>query len=140
MGTASSTPLKIISTAGQQGHRDAKFRRYGARDGIRGGAGARQPCVPDDRQRPQEQTERILANGVSILKQNIAQKRAEGTARGDYNVDLKDEITGAAAVVVNVKTGEPLAMSSWPTTMSRRYWRTIRSCSKRRMPRSLTAR
>ena len=63
----------------------------------------------------QEQTERILANGVSILKQNIAQKRAEGTARGDYNVDLKDEITGAAAVVVNVKTGEPLALVSWPT-------------------------
>ena len=63
----------------------------------------------------QEQTSRILANGVSILKQNIAQKRAEGTARGDYNVDLKDEITGAAAVVVNVKTGEPLAMASWPT-------------------------
>ena len=63
----------------------------------------------------QEQTERILANGVSILKQNIAQKRAEGTARGDYNVDLKDEITGAAAVVGNVKTGEPLAMASWPT-------------------------
>ena len=63
----------------------------------------------------QEQTERILANGVSILKQNIAQKRAEVTARGDYNVDLKDEITGAAAVVVNVKTGEPLAMASWPT-------------------------
>ena len=63
----------------------------------------------------QEQTERILANGVSILKQNIAQKRAEGAARGDYNVDLKDEITGAAAVVVNVKTGEPLAMASWPT-------------------------
>ncbi len=63
----------------------------------------------------QEQTERILANGVSILMQNIAQKRAEGTARGDYNVDLKDEITGAAAVVVNVKTGEPLAMASWPT-------------------------
>ena len=63
----------------------------------------------------QEQTERILANVVSILKQNIAQKRAEGTGRGDYNVDLKDEITGAAAVVVNVKTGEPLAMASWPT-------------------------
>ncbi len=63
----------------------------------------------------QQQTERILANGVSILKQNIAQARAEGTARGDYNTELKDEITGAAAVVVNVKTGEPLAMASWPT-------------------------
>ena len=63
----------------------------------------------------QEQTERILGNGVEILKKNIAQARAEGTARGDYNVDLKDNITGASAVVVNVKTGEPLAMASWPT-------------------------
>lgn len=63
----------------------------------------------------QEQTERILANGVNILKENYAQARAEGTARGDFNVELKDEITGAAAVVVNVKTGEPLAMASWPT-------------------------
>ena len=62
----------------------------------------------------QEQAERILGNGVEILKKNIAQKRAEGTARGDYNVDLKDNITGAAAVVVNVKTGEPLARSCPP--------------------------
>lgn len=63
----------------------------------------------------QEQTERILGNGVEILKKNIAQARAEGLARGDYNPDLKDNITGASAVVVNVKTGEPLAMASWPT-------------------------
>ncbi|MBQ2959976.1 MAG: hypothetical protein IJE09_01970 [Oscillospiraceae bacterium] len=63
----------------------------------------------------QEQTERILGNGVEILKKNIAQKRAEGLARGDYNPDLKDNITGASAVVVNVNTGEPLAMASWPT-------------------------
>ena len=63
----------------------------------------------------QEQTERILGNGVEILKKNIAQKRAEGTARGDYNVELKDNITGASAVVVNVKDGSPLALASWPT-------------------------
>lgn len=63
----------------------------------------------------QEQTERILGNGVEILKKNIAQKRAEGLARGDYNPDLKDNITGASAVVVDVNTGEPLAMASWPT-------------------------
>ena len=63
----------------------------------------------------QEQTERILGNGVEILKKNIAQKRAEGLARCDYNPDLKDNITGASAVVVNVNTGEPLAMASWPT-------------------------
>ena len=43
----------------------------------------------------QEQTERILGNGVEILKKNIAQKRAEGLARGDYNADLKDNITNA---------------------------------------------
>ena len=63
----------------------------------------------------QEQTERILGNGVEILKKNIAQKRAEGLARGDYNADLKDNITGASAVVVNVKGGSPLALASWPT-------------------------
>ena len=63
----------------------------------------------------QEQAERILGNGVEILKKNIAQKRAEGTARGDYNVELKDNITGASAVVVNVKDGSPLALASWPT-------------------------
>ncbi len=63
----------------------------------------------------QEQTERILGNGVELLKKNIAQKRAEGTARGDYNVELKDNITGASAVVVNVKDGSPLALASWPT-------------------------
>ena len=63
----------------------------------------------------QEQTERILGNGVEILKKNIAQKRAEGLARGDYNPDFKDNITGASAVVVDVNTGEPLAMASWPT-------------------------
>lgn len=63
----------------------------------------------------QEQTERILGNGVERLKKNIAQKRAEGLARGDYNPDLKDNITGASAVVVNVNTGEPLALASWPT-------------------------
>ncbi len=53
----------------------------------------------------QEQAERILGNGVEILKKNIAQKRAEGLARGDYNADLKDNITGAS----------PLALASWPT-------------------------
>ena len=63
----------------------------------------------------QEQVERILSSGVNGIIKTIAQERAEGTARGDYNVDLKDNVTGAAAVVVNVKTGEPLAMASWPT-------------------------
>ena len=63
----------------------------------------------------QEQTERILANGIEYMRRNRATERAEGIARGDYNPDLKDEITGGAAVVVNVKTGEPLAIASYPT-------------------------
>lgn len=63
----------------------------------------------------QEQVERILNAGVQDLIKTREQARAEGLARGDYNPDMKDEITGAAAVVVDVNTGEPLAMASWPT-------------------------
>ena len=64
----------------------------------------------------QEQTERILASGVAALKRTYAQARAEAAGRGEpYAPDFKDEITGAAAVVVDVRTGEPLAMASWPT-------------------------
>ncbi len=64
----------------------------------------------------QEQVERILANGVeNVLIKDRRQTRAEGIARGDYDPEMKDEITGAAAVVVDVRTGEPLAIASWPT-------------------------
>ena len=63
----------------------------------------------------QEQTERILASGVEDLKKTYAQARAEAAGRGEpYDPEFKDEITGAAAVVVDVRTGEPLAMASWP--------------------------
>ena len=63
----------------------------------------------------QEQTERILASGITSMRKTRATERAEGLARGDYNPEMKDEITGGAAVVVNVKTGEPLAIASFPT-------------------------
>lgn len=64
----------------------------------------------------QEQAERILASGVESLKKTYAQARAEAAGRGEpYDPEFKDEITGAAAVVVDVRTGEPLAMASWPT-------------------------
>lgn len=63
----------------------------------------------------QEQVERILGNGVEGLIRTREAARLEGLARGDYNPEMKDEITGAAAVVVDVNTGEPLAMASWPT-------------------------
>ena len=63
----------------------------------------------------QEQTERILANGITGLKKTRESERAEARARGEYNEEMKDEITGAAAVVVDVRSGEPLAIASWPT-------------------------
>ncbi len=63
----------------------------------------------------QEQTERILANSVNTMILNREQERREGLERGDYDPEMKDEITGAAAVVVKVNTGEPLALASWPT-------------------------
>ena len=63
----------------------------------------------------QEQTERILNNTVSTMILNRTQARLEGIERGDYDPEMKDEITGAAAVVIKVNTGEPLALASWPT-------------------------
>ncbi len=63
----------------------------------------------------QEQVERILNSAMEDMIKTREQERAEGLARGDYNEEMKDEITGAAAVVVDVNTGEPLAMASWPT-------------------------
>lgn len=64
----------------------------------------------------QEQTERILASGVEVLKKDQEQAKAEAAGRGEpIDPEFKDEITGAAAVVVDVRSGEPLAMASWPT-------------------------
>ena len=64
----------------------------------------------------QEQVERILESGVNALRRTRAQKKAEQEAFGMWT--FKDgywEITGAACCVVDVKTGEPLAIASWPT-------------------------
>ena len=63
----------------------------------------------------QEQVERILANGVNRLIAAVNEDNAAEMVRGTFNPEFKDEITGAAAVVVSVKTGEPLAIASWPT-------------------------
>ena len=63
----------------------------------------------------QEQTERILNNSVNTMILNRDQARKEAMERGEYDPEMKDEITGAAAVVVKVNTGEPLAIASWPT-------------------------
>lgn len=63
----------------------------------------------------QEQVERILKNCVEAMIRTREVERMEAKLRGEYNEEMKDEITGAAAVVVNVNTGEPLAMASWPS-------------------------
>ncbi len=63
----------------------------------------------------QEQVEKILSHGMDIMVSDRTQERAEGVARGDYDPEMRDEITGAAIVVIDVNTGEPLAIASWPT-------------------------
>lgn len=64
----------------------------------------------------QEQVERILSNGVQRLKELVEQKKGEAILRGEpQDPEFKDEITGAAIAVVDVRTGEPLALASWPT-------------------------
>ncbi len=63
----------------------------------------------------QEQVERILANGVAARISAVEEDNAKEMAQGTFDQNFKDEITGAAAVVVDVKTGEPLAIASWPT-------------------------
>ena len=63
----------------------------------------------------QEQVEKILAHGMEIMIKDREQLRAERTAAGEYDVEMKDEITGSAIAVVDVRTGEPLALASWPT-------------------------
>ena len=64
----------------------------------------------------QEQVERILANGIEVLMRERNAEKISETAEGNWK--FKDgywEITGAAAVVVDVKSGAPLAIASWPT-------------------------
>ena len=64
----------------------------------------------------QEQVERILDNGIEILMRERRLEKASEEAEGNWN--FKDgywEISGAAACVVDVKTGAPLAIASWPT-------------------------
>lgn len=66
----------------------------------------------------QEATELALENGVNEIQAKVDASKAEKIANGTYTEkdELKDDqIDGAAAVVVKVDTGEPLAIASWPT-------------------------
>lgn len=62
----------------------------------------------------QEAAELALENGVESISAKLEAKKESQIANGTYT-EKDDEITGAAVAVVNVKTGEPLALASWPT-------------------------
>ncbi len=62
----------------------------------------------------QEAAELALENGVASIQAKIDAKKEQQIANGTYT-EKQDQIDGAAVVVVNVKTGEPLAIANWPT-------------------------
>lgn len=62
----------------------------------------------------QEAAELALENGVASIQAKIDSKKEQQIASGTYK-EKQDVIDGASVVVVNVKTGEPLAIANWPT-------------------------
>lgn len=62
----------------------------------------------------QEAVERALENGIIALQQDRDQDNAEAIANGTPD-EVKEEIQGGAIVVVDVNTGNPLAIASYPT-------------------------
>lgn len=74
----------------------------------------------------QEAAENALASGIEELKVKLAAAYGFDDENSEYGVgdeigedgekkENKNEINGGALVAVNVKTGEPLAIASWPT-------------------------
>ncbi len=61
----------------------------------------------------QEAVERALESGIHKLQLARDEENAEAVANGKPD-DVKEEIQGGSIVVVDVKTGEPLAMASYP--------------------------
>ena len=62
----------------------------------------------------QEAVERILETGIYELQLARNEDNAKAVAEGKPE-DVKEDIQGGAIVVVDVKTGEPLAIASYPT-------------------------
>ncbi len=62
----------------------------------------------------QEAVERALENGIIALQQQRDQDNAQYIAQGEPD-KVREDIKGAAAVVVDVNSGNPLAIASYPT-------------------------
>lgn len=62
----------------------------------------------------QEAVERILDSGIQRIMDDRAVANEEAIRDGKLDQVL-GEITGAGMVMMDVKTGEPLAIASWPT-------------------------
>lgn len=69
----------------------------------------------------QEVAERALANRITAIRAERGYdadgNRVEGLADPNYEVDedMDDKITGGGVAVVDIKTGEPLVIASYPT-------------------------
>ena len=62
----------------------------------------------------QEAVERALENGIIALQLERDQENAEAIANGTPD-EVKEDIQGGAAIVVDVNSGNPLAIASYPT-------------------------
>ncbi len=62
----------------------------------------------------QEAVERILETGIYELQLKRDEDNAKYTMEGKFD-EVREDIQGGAIVVVGVKTGEPLAIASYPT-------------------------
>lgn len=63
----------------------------------------------------QEAAENALSSFITAENAARETKNAEIEMYGGDEDDIKELITGAGVAVVDVKTGEPLALASWPT-------------------------
>lgn len=62
----------------------------------------------------QEAVERILETGIQTLQLKRDEDNLKAVSEGRTD-DVREDIQGGAIVVVDVKTGEPLAIASYPT-------------------------
>ncbi len=62
----------------------------------------------------QEAVERVLESGIYAMQLSRDEENVEAVAEGRED-EVREDIQGGAVVVVDVDTGEPLAMASYPT-------------------------